>query len=246
MSDSIAFFSDVHGCQGALGAVLASIAAQGVTRLIFLGDVLGYGPQPVECVRMLRASTDVCLMGNHDAMAMDEGFDLSPFPGAIAIPLALARRELAPGDKQWLAGLPLVWSGEGMQASHASLLNPGLFTHVETSARARQHFSRQTAPISFFGHTHIPVVYGKDPRGRLRMAPGQEGEILLGGQDRYAVGVGSVGFSRDGDPRACWVEFRPDIPSVVFHRVEFDSVAIGLQLDHLLTEDNASGPKTGL
>jgi hypothetical protein len=57
------------------------------------------------------------------------------------------------------------------------------------------------------------------------MAPGEEGEILLGAPGRYAVGVGSVGFSRDDDPRACWVEFLPDTPGVIFHRVEFDTGA---------------------
>ena len=238
MSEPIAFFSDVHGCPDALKAVLDSISSRGVARMIFLGDVLGYGPEPVECVRMLKARADVCLMGNHDAMATDEEFDLSGFPGEIAIPLEFARRTLAPEEKQWLAGLPLTWAGEGIQASHASLHNPVLFIHVDSAERARQHLSRQSAPISFFGHTHLPVIYGMDARGRLRMAPGEEGEILLGGQDRYAVGVGSVGFSRDGDPRACWVEFRPDIPSVVFHRVEFDHASTEIRTGRFLVAES--------
>lgn len=234
-SGRIAFFSDVHGCPDALDAVLNSIAAQGVARLVFLGDVLGYGPEPSPCVRLLREHADVCLLGNHDAMATDEGFDLSGLPGEVAIPLELARRELAPEDKRWLAGLPLTWSGEGVAASHGSQHNPPLFIHVDTPERARLHFSRQTVPISFFGHTHVPVVYGIDAGGRLRMAPGLEGEIRLEGRDRYAVGVGSVGFSRDGDLRACWVEFRPDIPSVVFHRVPFDAAGIGPQTARVLS-----------
>jgi len=233
-SGRIAFFSDVHGCQGALSAVLASIAAKGITRLIFLGDAVGYGPEPSDCVRVLRERSDICLLGNHDAMATDERFDLSALSDQVAVPLELARRELAPEEKRWLAGLPLTWSGDGVSASHGSQHNPPLFIHVDTAERARLHFSRQVVPISFFGHTHVPVVYGMDAGGRLRMAPGLEGEIRLEGQERYAVGVGSVGFSRDGDPRAAWVEFRPDIPSVVFHRVEFDAAGVGLRTARLL------------
>ena len=126
----------------------------------------------------------------------------------------------------WLQGRPLTWNEEGFEASHAGLHNPGLFIHLETPEQVRWHFSRQTSAISFFGHTHVPVVYGLDERDRLRTAPGDEGELLFGGAGRYAVGVGSAGFSRDDDPRACWVEFLPDAPGVIFHRVEFDTGAI--------------------
>lgn len=221
----IAIFSDVHACLEALQAVLASISARGISRILFLGDILGYGPDPAECLRLLRAGAQVCLLGNHDAMAADAGFDLSRLSAPVAIPLDLARKQLDAGEMLWLEERPLTWNAEGLEASHAGLHNPGLFIHLETPEQVRRHFSRQTAAISFFGHTHVPVVYGVDERDRLRMAPGEEGEILLGAPGRYAVGVGSVGFSRDDDPRACWVEFLPDAPGVIFHRVEFDAGA---------------------
>jgi hypothetical protein len=136
-SARIAFFSDVHGCSDALTAVLASIAVQGVTRLIFLGDVLGYGPEPSTCVRILREHADVCLLGNHDAMATDEDFDLSALSKEVAIPLELARRELAPEDKRWLAGLPLTWSGEGSRHhTGASTTRRFLFTSIPRNGPA--------------------------------------------------------------------------------------------------------------
>ncbi|MEI6279245.1 MAG: metallophosphoesterase family protein [Verrucomicrobiae bacterium] len=242
MTDRIAFLSDIHGCEEALGRVLASIAAQGISRMISLGDVLGYGPSPAECVRLLRQSAEVCLIGNHDAMAVTDGFDLSMMSAPVAIPLELARRELDAEQKRWLESLPLTWNGDGIQASHASLHEPSLFTHIENSQHVRRHFSRQTAGISFYGHTHVPVVYCLDDRGRLGMASGN-GEVLLSKPGRYAVGVGSVGFARDGDPRACWVEFRPNTPSVIFHRVDFDFDALELKVANMLetaeTERNA-------
>ena len=222
----IAFFSDVHASLAALEAVLSSISAQGIARIIFLGDVLGYGPDPAESLRLLRTAAEACVLGNHDVMAADSGCDLSGFSPEIAIPLELARRQLDEGEKQWLASRPLTWSEAGLEASHAGLHNPHLFIHLDTPEQARRHFSRQNGAISFFGHTHVPVVYGLDEQGRLRLAPGEEGEIRLTGVGRYAVGVGSVGFSRDADPRACWVEFRPETPGVVFHRVEFDAGTI--------------------
>ncbi|MEI6071815.1 MAG: metallophosphoesterase family protein [Verrucomicrobiae bacterium] len=231
MTDRIAFFSDVHGCVEALEAVLASISAQGISRIIFLGDVLGYGPEPAECVRRLRQCAEVCLVGNHEAMAAN--FDLSGMSPSVAVPLELARRELDDEQKRWLVSLPLTWNGEGIQASHASLHEPSLFTHIVNAQHVRRHFSRQTAGISFYGHTHIPVVYCLDDTGRLRTAPGQ-GEVQLDGAGRYAVGVGSVAFARNDDPRACWVEFRRDPPGVVFHRVEFDAAALESQVAAML------------
>ena len=222
----IAFFSDVHASLEALEAVLSSISARGISRIIFLGDAVGYGPDPAECLRLLRAAAEVCLLGNHDAMAANAGFDLTGLPAEVSIPLELARSQLDAREKLWLVDRPLTWSGEGVEASHAGLHTLGLFIHLETPGQVRRHFSRQTSPISFFGHTHVPVVYGMDERDRLQMAPGEEGKILLAGAVRYAVGVGSAGFSRDDDPRACWVEFLPDAPGVIFHRVEFDTRAI--------------------
>ena len=232
----IALFSDVHACMEALQAVLASISARGISRIIFLGDVLGYGPDPAECLRLLRTAAEVCLLGNHDAMAADAGFDLCRLSAPVAIPLDLARKQLDAGEMLWLEERPLTWNAEGLEASHAGLHNPGLFIHLETPEQVRRHLSRQTAAISFFGHTHVPVVYGLDERDRLRMAPGEEGKIVLAGAGRYAVGVGSAGFSRDDDPRACWVEFLPDAPGVIFHRVEFDDGAIACRTAAMLAD----------
>jgi hypothetical protein len=236
--ERIAFFSDVHGCPEALEAVLRSISGRGISRIIFLGDMLGYGPDPVPCLHRLREEAEVCVLGNHDVMALDEGCDLSKLPAQIAIPLEKARRELDAEEKSWLGGLPLTWRTDGIQASHASLRDPHHFTHVESPTLARIHFSRQTEPVSFFGHTHVPVIYGLDARGRLLEAPGAEGETRLSGAERYSVGVGSVAFSRDGDPRACWVEFRQNTPSVVFHRVAFDADAVATRTADLLARSS--------
>ncbi|MEI6491776.1 MAG: metallophosphoesterase family protein [Verrucomicrobiota bacterium] len=232
--ERIAFFSDVHGCPEALESVLKAISGRGISRMIFLGDVLGYGPDPAPCLRRLRAEAEVCVLGNHDAMALDEECDLSQMPARIAVPLELARMELDAEEKLWLRERPLIWNAEGIQASHASLRDPHLFTHVETPGCARLHFSRQTEPVSFFGHTHVPVIYGLDGQGRILKASGAEGETRLTGADRYSIGVGSVGFSRDSDPRACWVEFRRSAPSVIFHRVAFDTNAVSLRMAEML------------
>lgn len=233
-SERIAIFSDVHGCPEALEAVLHSISGRGISRILFLGDMLGYGPDPVPCLRRLRAVAEVCLLGNHDAMASHDGHDLSPMPAPIAIPLQRARMKLDAEEMLWLAERPLIWKAGGIQASHGSLGAPHLFIHLDTPKLVRQHFSRQTEAISFFGHTHVPVIYGLDDRGHILEASGAEGETHLTGASRFAVGVGSVGFSRDGDSRACWVEFHPNPPSVRFHRVDFDAEALRLRTAEML------------
>lgn len=202
-------------------AVLKSIEERGVDRILCLGDIVGYGPDPAACVRTVRAVASAAVLGNHDAMATAKGFPLDSLPHEISQPLLHAREELDEASSAWLENLPLVERGGGMEACHGSLDAPALFIHIKGRREIERHFRKQEERVSFFGHTHIPMVYHRTPDGRLRSAGGT-GEITLSDPGIYAVGVGSVGFPRDADSRPCWVEFEPESGTVTFHRVEAD------------------------
>ncbi len=217
----IALMADVHACEDSLRAVLRDIENRGIDRIFCLGDQVGYGPDPAACLKFLRSKNVSCLLGNHDAMTVAPGFSLEDFPRAVARPLELARRQINTETFQWLSGLPLMVREDGFQACHSSLNNPAQFLHMKGRREVEAHFRNQSEQISFFGHTHIPVLYHREPGGGLRKAPGL-GTIRLEMPGQYAVGVGSAGFSRDGDPRVCWVEWDGAEKTVAFHRLSVD------------------------
>ena len=207
----------MHGSREALESVLENAGNRGCGAVVCLGDIVGYGDEPVACVDRIRELAVRTVLGNHDVMALSDA-SLEGLPSAVAAPIQLARRELSEAQKAWLNGLPLIDEIEGIEICHASLHAPGRFVHQAGIADLQLHFGKQSAKISFFGHTHVPIVYHESPKGRIRMARGV-GKILLSSPGRYAVGVGSVAFSRDEDERPCWVEFDPMEMSVCFHRL---------------------------
>ncbi len=217
----IAILSDVHACEDSLRTVIAEIQEQEIPTIYCLGDLVGYGPDPAVCVTLIRSHCAQTVMGNHDAMAVAQGFPLGDFPDAIAKPLVLAREQLDADALAWLADLPLVTSGEDFVACHASLDEPAVFTHIKSQREIDRHFRNQSTPLSFFGHTHIPTVYHRKPNGTLRHARGT-GSLRLSAPGQFAVGVGSVGFPRDGDGRACWVEWDSESLTLTFHRTDVD------------------------
>lgn len=202
-------------------AVLKDISDCGIDKILCLGDIVGYGPDPAACVEAVRAIATVSLAGNHDVMARDGKLPLDDMPEEISRPLILAREELDEAQIAWLWDLPLVAGGPGFEICHGSLHNPALFIHLDGRLEVELHFRSQRESLSFFGHTHVPSIYHSAPDGNIRLAKGV-GQFALTEPGSYAVGVGSVGFPRDDDPRACWVEVESDSRTVAFHRVEVD------------------------
>lgn len=218
----VAFFSDVHACLAALDAVLDGIQSAGISRKICLGDIVGYGAEPSECASRIRDACDVVLLGNHDAMMVAENFDLHGLPPAVATPLELARKELSPSLREWLADLPLVWREAEFEACHANLADPGVFAHMDATRKGvvERHFARQSTAACFFGHIHRTGILHPISSGKIRELQGGE-SVTLEASGRCAVAVGSVAFSRGTDPRPSWVEFDTQSRKLTFHRVEF-------------------------
>lgn len=222
----IAIVSDIHANIDALGAVLTDIAAQRCFSIFCLGDTIGYGPEPGACVKYMREFSPINLMGNHEAMYLatkpkgrkrlnsDELGDLWP-------PLELCHRQLKTDDAKWISELPLVVPVADMELVHGSLHEPPSFGYIINKSLAKEHFAKQTTRFSFYGHTHIPVVWEEKNQKITSYTPGV-GPITLDPDCRYAIGVGSVGQPRDDDPRACYVIFQPGSDTIEFRRVAYD------------------------
>jgi diadenosine tetraphosphatase ApaH/serine/threonine PP2A family protein phosphatase len=229
----IAVISDIHANLEALTRVLSDIASQGIAEkdVICLGDIVGYGPDPAECVDHAMAWR-VVLMGNHDEAATREAYGFNA-PAQEA--LNWTREVLHPGflsfgrkRARWefLRNLPKTHQEGEVFLVHGSPRDPTLEYILRTDTeeltggvpeKIRDIFTRFNR-VCMVGHTHDPGVITEDSRflspddfgGTFTLTPGQ----------KFIVNVGSVGQPRDGDPRACYVVF--DGATARYRRVEYD------------------------
>ncbi|MDX1546637.1 MAG: metallophosphoesterase family protein [Rhodothermales bacterium] len=187
----LAVFSDVHSNLQALRAVLAEIDRRGADAVYCLGDLVGYGADPVPCVELVRRRCAAVVLGNHD-LAVATGEGLRTLPRAARKAAEHNRQRLAEGQLAYLAGLPLVAEHDGCTFVHATPGDPETWQRLGSFLTALEQFEHFTTPVCFIGHSHVPAVMG-NRLGLMRVQPGA----------RFLINVGSVGQPRDGDPRAC-------------------------------------------
>lgn len=218
-----AIISDIHGNLEALQAVLADIKQQQITEIYCLGDVVGYGPNPRECIDLVM-QCQVCLLGNHDQGALfdPEGFN----PGAERA-IFWTRDQLEKGDperneKRWefLGDLPRTHREGKLLFVHGSARNPlneYVFPEDIYNQRKMERIFTLVEKDCFQGHTHIPGVFTED----LNFLTPEEVnfEYRLGNQ-KHLVNVGSVGQPRNGVPDSSYVLLEDD--RLVFRRVKYD------------------------
>lgn len=209
-----AIISDIHGNLEALEAVLADIDERGITEVVCLGDVIGYGPNPRECIDQVMERCRLCMMGNHDHAVV---YEPTNFNAAAERAAYWTRRmleteddpELRRGRWEFVGKLPVRLREDDILYVHASPRRPineyifpeDVFTNPH---KVIANFERLDARLCFVGHTHQPGVFLDDPYfdppHELPDSPYYEVE-----EDRAIINVGSVGQPRDKDPRACYL-----------------------------------------
>ncbi len=158
-----AILSDVHGNGEALRAVFADIdrisAERGVRidQIWCLGDVVGYGPEPSECVQRIRARTDICIPGNHDWAVVGK-LDLQDFSGTAAESAEWTREHLQPDERVYLKSLPQVTRVGDFTLAHGSPTNP-IWEYLITPAVAAPNFAAFDTLFCVVGHTHLPTIF---------------------------------------------------------------------------------------
>jgi len=222
-----AVLSDIHGNLEALQAVLADIASQDVDEIFCLGDMVGYGPNPRECVDLVK-DFKLCILGNHDQGALldPEGFSSG---AERAIFWTRKQFECNNGDEtareanaermQFLGELPRTFR-EGkrlyVHGSARSPLNEYVFPEDVYNARKIEKIFNLIESYCFQGHTHVPGVFTEDCR--FLSPPDIGGKYQLS-KERVMVNVGSVGQPRDGDPRSSYIIDNEGV--LEFRRVEY-------------------------
>ncbi len=221
-----AIISDIHGNLEALQAVLADIDQQEVDRIVCLGDIIGYGPNPKECLDVAMEFA-WSILGNHDQAAL---FDPEGFSSGAEKAIFWTRDQLEQlnGNPeairrrwQFLAELPRCHREEGLQFVHGSPrdpLNEYVFPEDVHNTRKLELLFSLIEFACFQGHTHVPGIFVAD--GRFLPADELPSGYLLTPGHKAMINVGSVGQPRDGNWRSCYVLMEEQ--RVFFRRVEYD------------------------
>jgi predicted phosphodiesterase len=212
-----AVISDIHSNLEALTRVLGEVGREGADKIICLGDVVGYGADPNECVRLVRERCDACLIGNHDSVAC--GLEEPEFFNPMARDAALwTRAVLSEDNKEYLRSLPSKLEIGGFVIVHGAISHPDKY--ITSPRDAAQEFAlMQSVSLCFFGHTHVMGCY-RLREGRLEFT--KEHGISVEHGAKYLVNPGSVGQPRDRDPRASFLIFEPEGGRINFFRIDYD------------------------
>ncbi len=216
-------FSDVHGNLEALKAVLAHSEQHRVHRRICLGDLVGYGPYPEECIQLVR-SLPGCrvIAGNHDVATL---WKTSPYGmSSVASKVILwTMEQISEESKQYLAELPDRLDIAEMNFSHANPYNPQAWRYVFDRKHALRCFTATKSRYLFIGHSHRPLLITRNNALDMDIQP-VPGTIRFKLSDtrRRIFNCGSVGQPRDRDPRSCYVIFDTRQHQVEYYRTPYD------------------------
>lgn len=223
----LAIISDIHANTVALDAVIADAKAHDATSFVCLGDIVGYGPKPSECVTRIQELNCVTVKGNHDLYAGDD-FDLTNVNEEAKEAMLWTREKLSDVQKTWLSSLPYVRRLGRNSLVHATLDDPQSWGYVHNRFDASLQLKAQSTLICFCGHSHRPVAYEFDGESTNKL----EDEVInIDYNNKYFINVGSVGQPRDGDPRPCYVIFDRTARTVTFRRIEYDIQATVAQIE---------------
>jgi predicted phosphodiesterase len=213
----VAVISDVHANRHALDAVLDAVAAEAPDVVWCLGDTVGYGPQPNECCELVQEHSDLCLVGNHDLVALG-ALTVSDFNEEAAAAALWTAETLTDASRDFLTALRPTAEAPGVSLYHASARDP-VWEYILTEDAARATFELAAADVILVGHSHVALALEQDG-GRIAggLAPAGA-EVAL--QGRWILNPGSVGQPRDGDPRAAWLLLDLDRRFASFRRVTY-------------------------
>lgn len=212
-----AVIADIHANLEALEVVLDDARSQNCTHYCCVGDVVGYGANPKECLEIVRRMGMPCVKGNHDEYCSSEE-DLEGFNPHAAEAVQWTRRQLSDDDRKWLRDLKYVRLVASFSMVHATLDQPERWGYVFDKLMAAASFTYQNTSVCFFGHTHVPVAFIRDSvvRGgtysKFRVEPGR----------KYFVNVGSVGQPRDNNPKSAYVIYDLNESSIEIRRLDYD------------------------
>ena len=218
----IGIVSDIHSNLPALEAVLDHMGP--VDRLLCLGDFVGYGPWPNECVDLLREHGVVSIAGNHDLAAVGT-LSTEDFNPDAAYAAEWTADQLRPDVRLYLESLNPLGESDGITLAHGSPREP-IWEYLLSVEIATESFRRFATSLCLVGHSHIPCLFIQHTANDIAGAYVDAGTRLVLNGERFIANPGSVGQPRDRDPRASYAIFQPDESALEWRRVEYDIAAV--------------------
>ena len=221
--------SDIHANLTAFEAVLSD--AGSFDRVWCLGDVVGYGPDPNECIALLRQQPGLrCIMGNHDAALMGY-IDLRTFNDQAAKAVTIQSELLTQESRDFLELLDIMIEEGEISFAHGSPRDP-IWEYVVSSRVALENFSAYQTRICLVGHSHIPSIFVENPLARPTILTPQNADRWRSDQ-RFILNPGSVGQPRDHNPKAAYVIWDDEEDTWLFKRVAYDVESVQARITAL-------------
>lgn len=212
-------FADVHSNLQALDAVLDAYRKEKIDQYLCVGDVVGYGANPKECIEKIRALETVIVAGNHDWVSVDL-LSADYFNTYAKEAVLWTKRKLGDGDRIFLESLKLVYKNQDLTLVHGTLHVPENFDYMVDAYSASMTFGLLETSICFVGHSHIAGIFIKDKDGNISY--NEDSMLDLKRHNKYIINAGSVGQPRDNNPDACYCIFDTDNKEVQIKRISYD------------------------
>ena len=213
------FFSDVHSNLEALKACIIDFRAEKLDKLYFLGDAVGYGPNPDKCVKLIKDIAEVKLMGNHDYAALGL-METDYFNQYAAQSMGWTRDSISKKTISILSDFELSHElNKNTLLVHSSPREPENWHYILDMEDAEENFDFFKQQICLVGHTHRPYIVYKGEDGETALSRQTEEEIKEG--NRYLINIGSIGQPRDGDPRASYALLDTEAFTLEYCRVAY-------------------------
>lgn len=208
-----AVLSDVHSNLEAVEVVLGDVEQKKIKDIAFLGDAVGYGPNPNECIDLLAERCKILLAGNHDWGVLGLT-DISYFNEYARYAIEWTKSVLTEKNTKIIKSLPIKKESkdDNILFVHATPKDPEEWHYLLTLWDAEINFNYFDNNFCFLGHSHQPFIIERLPSGEL-VTHKEETRIKKG--DRYIINAGSVGQPRDGDPRACYAIIDDEMVRIV-------------------------------
>lgn len=216
-----AVFGDIHSNLEAFRAVADAFKKENIDKYICVGDIVGYGADPHQCIEDLKNLNAKTVCGNHDWASVGL-INADYFNYAARAAVEWTQEALTPEEETFLKSLPLVINEDNFSIVHGSLDKPDSFYYVMDTESAYRCFLNMEQPLCFVGHSHVPVVFFME---KDRIGHSFDSAVAIKPETKYIVNVGSIGQPRDSNPLAAYCVFDTDKKTIEIKRVEYDIAA---------------------
>jgi predicted phosphodiesterase len=212
-------FADIHSNLEAFEAVTEAYQREMIDAFFCVGDIVGYGANPSECVKCIKKIKACCIAGNHDWAAVEK-ISMGKFNDDAKEAMRWTSTQLNENEKEFLKSLELVNREDDFIFVHGTLHCPEEFNYLIDFSQMVHTLALMDRPICFVGHSHVPRFFVEGEDGKVKEQ--HEFVVNLQVKNRYIVNVGSVGQPRDGNPKASYCIFDLEKRTIEIKRVAYD------------------------